>query len=88
MALRALPHGVETLLVAIGLIVLLFGLHRLAVFAEARGWTFYRIRPPRVRTLGLFEELIDPEVEHLVEEQRAEEIRADQVDSGQGTETP
>jgi hypothetical protein len=32
--------------------------------------------------LGLFEKLVDPKVEHMVEEQASEAIRADQDESG------
>lgn len=67
-------------LVAVGV---LYSLHRLASFAEQQGWIFYRTRPPRVRMLGLFEEIVQPSVEHLIEEQASEEVRADQDESGQ-----
>lgn len=72
------------LLISITIVVLLYGAHRLALYAENRGWIYYRTRPPRIRTLGLLEELVDPSVEYRVEEQAAEAIRADEDESGQG----
>lgn len=70
------------LLILGGVTVLVYGLHRLALYAEMRGWIFYRTRPPRVRMLGLLEELVDPRVEYMVEEQSSEAIRADRDESG------
>lgn len=72
------------LLIATIVIAVLYGLHRLALFAEGRGWIFYKTRPPRMRTLGLLEELADPSVEYRIEEQSSEGIRADDEESGQG----
>lgn len=72
------------LLIATIVIAVLYGLHRLALFAEGRGWIFYKTRPPRMRTLGLLEELADPSVEYRIEEQSSEAIRADDEESGQG----
>ena len=72
------------LVITLGIVVLVYMLHRLALAAESRGWIFYRTRPPRVRTLGLFEELVDPKVEYSVEEQSSEAIRANQTEQGDG----
>jgi hypothetical protein len=70
------------LLIVVGVAALLYGLHRLALFAEARGWIFYKTRAPRVRTLGFLEELVNPSIEYMVEEQSSQEIRADHAESG------
>jgi len=72
------------LLVVSGLAVAAYALHRLALFAESSGWIFYKTRPPRVRMLGMLEELVDPRVEYTVEEQSSEAIRADQSETGDG----
>lgn len=74
----------KALLITALVTVFLYGLHRLALGAETKGWIFYRTRPPRVRTLGLYEEVFDPRVEYVVAEQSSEAIRADQDDSGEG----
>lgn len=72
----------KLILIAVGAIALLYGLHRLGLFAESRGWIYYRTRPPRIRMLGLVEELVDPKVEYTIEEQSSEAIRADHSESG------
>jgi hypothetical protein len=70
----------------LGAAVVLYGLHRTLLAAELRGWIFYRHRPPRVRFLGLLEELVEPRVEYLIEEESSEAIRADHAHSGEGTD--
>ena len=77
----ALFH-MRPLLIPLGVVALLYGLHRVASFAEYKGWFYYRTRPPRMRSLGLLEELSDPSVEYRIEEQASEAIRADQEESG------
>lgn len=65
------------------IVIIVYLGHRFLTYAEARGWVFYRTRPPRVRFTGLLEELVDPRVEYLIEEQSSEAIRADQAESGE-----
>lgn len=72
------------LIVTVGIVALAYGLHRLALLAEDRGLIYYKTRPPRVRMLGMLEELVDPRVEYMVEEQSSEAIRADQAERGEG----
>lgn len=74
----------KLLFIVLGILLALYGLHRLALYAEGRGWIFYTTRPPRVRMLGLIEELVDPRVEYMVEEETSEAIRADQSEQGEG----
>jgi hypothetical protein len=74
----------EILLILLGVAALVLVLHLLALYAESRGWIFYRTRPPRVRMLGFLEELVDPRVEYMVEEETSEAIRADQSEQGEG----
>lgn len=71
------------LFIAVAVVALLYGLHRLALWAQTRGWIFYTQRPPRVYSPGPFEEVFDPSIEHRVVEQASEAIRAAQEDSGQ-----
>ncbi|MGC2240688.1 MAG: hypothetical protein WA726_07600 [Acidimicrobiia bacterium] len=71
------------LIIAVAVVALLYGLHLLALWAQTRGWIFYTKRPPRVYTPGLFEEIFDPSIEHRVEEQASEAIRAAEEYSGQ-----
>jgi hypothetical protein len=75
---------VTLLLVVLGVVASLYVLHLLATYAESRGWIFYMTRPPRVRMLGFLEEIVDPRVEYVVEEETSEAIRAEQDESGEG----
>ncbi len=64
-----------------------FGLHRLALWAEARGWIYYRTHrmPPGATGLALMEvaAMLEPGVEHVVEEQRSRRAGAEAGSSGQ-----
>jgi len=75
---------VKPFLIGVAIVAGLYLLHRALLAAESRGWIFYRTRPPRVRTLGMLEELVDPTVEYRIEEESSEAIRADHADSGLG----
>ncbi|HEY5889143.1 MAG TPA: hypothetical protein VIW94_00395 [Acidimicrobiia bacterium] len=66
-----------------GILVAGFCSHLALVFAEDRGWIFYRHRP-RIQFLGFFEELVEPRVEYVVEEQLFQRVKADHAESGQG----
>ena len=71
------------ILIIVGVLIVLYLLHLGLTYAEGRGWVFYRMRPPRIRFTGLLEELVEPRVEYLIEEQSSEAIRADQAKSGE-----
>ena len=75
-------------MVAAVALILAYCLHRLALYAESRGWIYYRTRPPRVRMLGMLEELVDPRVEYTIEEESSEAIRADHAESGDPEQPP
>jgi hypothetical protein len=66
----------------------LYGLHRLALWAEARGWIYYRTNrmPPGPAGLAMMEaaSIVHPSVEHVVEEVRSEQAQAEQDESGKG----
>jgi len=66
----------------------LFGLHRLALWAEGRGWIYYREHraPAGAAGLAMLEvtSLLDPAVEHVVEEARDARARVEQDESGEG----
>jgi hypothetical protein len=54
-------------------------------WAGERGWVYnkHNPRPPGAGgTLGIFEQIFQPGVEHVVEERSAEAQRADQDESG------
>jgi len=75
---------VSALLVAAGVIVLLgYGIHRLAMWAESRGWIYYKRRPRfRGSTLGYLEEIYNPAMHHVMEERDNERAVGDQAESG------
>jgi len=68
--------------------VALYGLHRLALWAERRGWIYYREHraPPGAAGPAMLEvtSLLDPAVEHVVGEARDARARAEQDESGEG----
>jgi hypothetical protein len=69
--------------VAVLALVLIAG-HLLLTWAERRGWVYYRsTEHPRPRSLGLFEEIYQPSVSHVMEQQVTEETEADQNESGE-----
>lgn len=60
--------------------------HLALTWAERRGWVYYRSTDrPRPRSLGLFEEIYQPSVSHVIEQQVTEETEADQIESGEET---
>ena len=63
-------------------IFVLYCLHRLALFAENKGWIYYLHRKPSTSALGnAFLEvhsLIEPEKRELVEARRAEDVEEDE----------
>ena len=61
---------------------LLYAIHRLALWAEQRGWIYYRAKrmPPGAGAAAFLEvaSIVAPEVEHVVEEQQSERLRAEE----------
>ena len=39
-------------MIVVAILVLVYLLHRVALYAESQGWIYYKTRPPRVRMLG------------------------------------
>ena len=70
----------------------LYGLHRLALWAESRGWIYYRQQrmPPGAAGMALLEvtSLLDPAVEQVIEETRGEQARAQADESAAGSGEP
>ena len=70
---------------------LIYGLHRFALWAEARGWIYYKNGRAPLGRYG--QALIDatsmfsPEIEHVIEERQSEQVRADQAESGDSDES-
>jgi len=67
----------------------LWGAHRLALWAESRGWIYYRTHRMPVGSAGMamleVTSLLDPAAEHVIEEVRGCRARAEQDESGAGS---
>jgi len=83
--------GVEVVLIVVGvvagLVLLIFGVHRLLLFAERRGWVYYKNkRAPAGSGAMAFMELMRiyrPEIEHVIEEERGGDLRVTDDETGQ-----
>ena len=73
--------------VVAGLAVLFYGVHRLLLYAEQRGWVYYKHkRAPAGSGAMAFMELMRiyrPEIEHVIEEERGGELRVTDDETGQ-----
>ena len=75
------------LLVALVALGILYGLHRLALWADRNGWIYYKTKPKfRGSSLGLIESVYNPAMEHVVEERGGERARGSQDESGDDPE--
>jgi hypothetical protein len=62
---------------------LFYGFHRAALWAEGRGWIYYKTkRKPSGLGMSLVGQIYQPSIEHQVEEEQSQRIKADQDDSG------
>lgn len=70
----------------------LYALHRLALWAESRGWVYYRQErmPPGATGMALLEvtSLLNRAAGHVIEETRGEQARAQTDESGAGSGEP
>lgn len=71
--------------VAVGLAAGGYALHKVLLSAGRRGWIYYRNnpRPPGGGSLGLFEEIYQPSMEHVTEERSSARMRGSQDESGE-----
>ena len=71
-------------LVIAGVVIGVYGLHRLALWMEAKGWIFYIHKKANPNTLGnavlSVEQLIRPGAEHVLEVRQSQRVERD--DSG------
>jgi hypothetical protein len=73
----------------VGLAVVgLYGLHYLALWAESRGWIYYRTNHPPLGAAGLammeVVSIIHPQMECVIEEVRSEQAQSEQDQNGEG----
>lgn len=71
-----------TITIVVAGVTVIAGLHRLAIWAEARGWIYYKQkRRPGGTGLSLIGQIYQPSIEHVVEQEQSDRIKADQDDS-------
>ncbi len=70
--------------IVVGLALVLLSGHLFLTWAERRGWVYYRSTDrPRPHSLGLFEEIYQPSITHVIDQQVNEDTEADQAESGE-----
>lgn len=68
--------------------IMAFAAHLLLTWFERRGWVYYRTpNRPRPRSLGILEEIYQPSVSHVTDQEIILDTVADQTESGD-PETP
>ena len=71
------------ILVVLVVAALAVALHHLALWADRRGWIFYRTKPRfRGSSIGLIEEIYHPAHEHVIDEESSERERGEATESG------
>jgi len=61
------------------IVAVTYGWHRLATYAEGRGWIYHLKQPKGAARRGLMnlDVLVRPEVEHVIEAEQAQELEDD-----------
>jgi hypothetical protein len=76
------------LLIPVLVIVAGYGLHRLALWAEGRGWIYYKTKraPAGAGSLAMLEvaQILEPEVQQVIEAVQSDREQADHEESGEG----
>jgi hypothetical protein len=70
-----------------GSLAAIYGLHRLALWMERRGYLYYRDRRPRSGAAGSFvalQQAIEPRVQHVLRVERLNHQAGDDRETGQG----
>jgi hypothetical protein len=65
------------IMLALDGIVAVYGLHRLALWMESRGWIYYLNKKPRGSAMGSFvalQKVIEPRAEHVLHVARANHV--------------
>lgn len=73
------------LALAVMVVAIAFGVLASTRWAGERGWVYnkHNPRPPGASgTLGIFEEMFQPGIEHVIDERTSERVRSDQDESG------
>jgi hypothetical protein len=73
-------------MVVVGVACTAYGVHRVAVWMEDRGWIFYRTKrmPRGAGGMAAMEvaAMLEPEIEHVIEEIRSEKLISEQDETG------
>jgi hypothetical protein len=68
-----------TWLVMLGVVLGLYGLHRLLLWMETKGWIYYMRKRASTNTLGNavlgLQQLIQPGAEHVLEERQSQRVQ-------------
>ena len=70
-----------------GGVLALYGLHRLGLWMEDRGYIYYWHKKPSGSAAGsfvAFQRLIEPQAQHVIQVARVNHLRGDEEPSGQG----
>src|SRR5438876_9656660 len=81
-AMPHLPFGLYVLLALIALAIVVFLVDRLLLWMERKGWIYYRMLEPRIKggvrgVMGTFQEIVQPEIRHVREEQEQRKVVVD-----------
>lgn len=70
-----------------GFAVVIYGIHRFLLYAERRGWVYYKNKraPAGAGALAFMElmRIYRPEIEHVIEEERGGDLRVTDDETGQ-----
>lgn len=74
--------SIAWIIIALALLPALYGLHRLGLWMERKGWIYYRIHPtPGLRgTMSIFQEIVEPEIRHVIEAKDQQKATLDEQD--------
>src|SRR5262245_4560367 len=75
-----------TVLVLIGGVAGLYGLHRLGLWLEERGWLYYKHKKPDGGTTSCFvavQEVLEPQITHVLEIKEQKRHHSDRIAPGQ-----
>ena len=80
-----LPFGLYVLLALIALAIIVFLVDRLLLWMERKGWIYYRTLEPRIKggvrgVMGTFQEMVQPEIRHVREDQEQRKAVTDDLD--------
>src|SRR5262245_57595973 len=81
-----IPLGIYVSVGLIALIVIAIAIDRALLWMERRGWIYYRTLEPRIKdgargVLGMFQEIVQPDVRHVKEDREQRRARADEANT-------